>query len=63
MTLGDDICGLPNLDNFIIDNVKVKITSGSMGKPYNKCLLIKSLCADNGAESPRIDRLTIGDLK
>ena len=59
----DAICGLVDLDNLSRDNFIVETTLGSIRKPYNKCLLIKSLCVDNGIESSTDDRLTTRNLK
>ena len=61
--LSNTICGSINLDNFNKDNFKVKTTLGSMRKPYDICLLIKSLFANNKANSPRVDKLTTRDVK
>ena len=51
MTPDDVICGPINLDGLSRDNFRVETTLGFVGKPCNKCLLIKSLSDDNEAES------------
>ena len=63
MTLGNVIFGSTDLDSLVKDNFKVDITQGSVGKPYDKCLVLNSLCTDNGVVSLVVDGLTIRDLK
>ena len=61
--LGDAIYILADLASLSRDNFRVDTTCESVGKSYDKCLVMKSLCTDSGALSPITNRLTIEYLK
>ena len=63
LTLDDTICGLADLANLGRKSFKVDTAWGSIGKPCNKCLVIKALCVENEAISTTTNELTTGDLK